>query len=119
MDNKSGLRNRYVIELNGTQIGKMLFDAVVPIVIEFCSASSGAGHIMSPCFDNLAKNYAQRACFYRVNIDINPEPADKFDVTTVPCFGFFVKGKMVKRLFGVTPKSELEDAVTQTLAKAV
>ena len=78
------------------------------VLIEFYSTASGASHIMSPLFEELASKYGARIGFYRVNLELIPEVSASFSIRRVPSYLFVKDGTIVDRVEGVTPKSELE-----------
>ena len=84
-------------------------------VIEFCSPSSGASHIMSPMFEELAEAYYEKANFFRVNMDSEPDSGAKFGVSAIPCFVFLVDGKIFNRIHGVISRNEFESAIDELI----
>ena len=47
--------------------------------------------------------------FAAVNIDENPELADEFDISSIPCVILFKNGAEADRSIGLVPKEALED----------
>ena len=107
--------DQYVVDLVESNIGTAVFYSLLPVVIEFCTPGSGSSHIMSPCFVDLSQKYADNARFFRINIETYPEAAGRFEVTSVPCFVFVSEGEVMTRLYGVTPRCDIENKLVEIL----
>ena len=56
--------------------------------------------IMTPIFKKLAKEYGQKIQFAKLNTDLNPQIAFKFEIMSIPTFLVLHKGKLVRKVIG-------------------
>ena len=79
----------------------------LPVIIDFYADWCGPCKMMSPVVEELAKEYEGKAKIAKVNIDQEPEIAEKYDVMSIPNFVFIKNGKLVDRQIGATAKAKL------------
>jgi thioredoxin 1 len=60
----------------------------------------------------MAKEYSGKVVFGKLNVDENPETAQKFGVMAIPTLLIMKEGKEVDRVIGVVPKNQLEAKVS-------
>lgn len=88
-----------------------------PAVIDFYATWCGPCKKMSPIVDELAKNYAGKIDFYKVDIDKEQELAQAFGIQSIPTFLFIpVKGNPTAQM-GVMEKADFESIIKSTLQK--
>ncbi len=68
---------------------------------------------MAPTIVELAAEYAGKALIGKLDVDANPETAEKFQVFSIPTMILFKDGKEVDRLVGLCPKSKITDALSK------
>ncbi|MDG6929306.1 MAG: thioredoxin [Nitrososphaerota archaeon] len=64
--------------------------------------------ILSPVVDELAKEYAGRIAFGKLNVDENPRTAQAYQVMSIPTLLVFREGVYRSRVVGVKPKQALK-----------
>jgi thioredoxin 1 len=88
------------------------FDQTVknyPLVVIDCWAAWCAPcRAIAPVVEELAKEYTGKVVFGKLNVDENPETAQKFGVMAIPTLLVMKNGTEVGRIVGVLPKSQLE-----------
>jgi len=62
----------------------------------------------APTIEELAKKYAGKIVFGKLNIDENKSTPVKFAVMGIPTLLFFKNGKLVDRIIGAVPKDHIE-----------
>jgi thioredoxin 1 len=67
--------------------------------------------MLSPVLTALAKQYYERAWFYKINTDLLPQIASMFGAKGIPFVAFIKEKKNVHSLVGVQPKTEYEQAI--------
>jgi thioredoxin 1 len=82
-------------------------------IVDCWAAWCAPCRILSPVIDQLAKEYAGRIVFGKLNVDENPSTASKFSIMSIPTLLVFHKGILVDKLVGAYPyqmlKSKIED----------
>ncbi len=63
--------------------------------------------MIAPIIDELAREYAGKVVFAKLNTDENPRIAGKFYITAIPTLLFFKKGKLVDQMIGAHPKQNI------------
>jgi thioredoxin 1 len=72
---------------------------------------------LAPVIDQLAAEYRGRAVVAKLDVDEHPDVARHLGVSAIPALLLFQDGQLVRRLIGVQPKSTLETALDELLAK--
>lgn len=82
-----------------------------PVVIDFYATWCRPCKMMSPIVEQLAKEYAGKVDFYKVDIDQEPELASVFGIQSIPTFLFIpMKGKPTAQM-GMMEKEEMEKVI--------
>lgn len=83
-----------------------------PLVIVDCWAAWCAPcRAIAPVVDQLAKDYSGKVVFGKLNVDENPETAQRFSVMAIPTLLVMKNAKEVDRIVGIFPKNELEEKI--------
>ena len=91
---------------------------VRPLLVFFCSQRSGPARRMESLLAHLARKERSRLRVMRVDIDEQPELAQRFKVSVVPTL-VLVKGKrVVDRLDGRTSAPRIDSMLEPHLAAA-
>ncbi len=91
------------------------FDQTVknyPLIVVDCWAAWCAPcRAIAPIVEELAKEYSGKVVFGKLNVDENPETAQRFGVMAIPTLLVMKEGKEVDRVVGMLPKNQLEAKV--------
>ena len=79
-----------------------------PVVLDCWAPWCGPCRMVAPVIDQLAKEYAGRVKFAKLNTDENQRTAGQFSIQSIPTLLFFKGGKLVNRQVGALPKGEIE-----------
>jgi len=87
-----------------------------PLVVVDCWAPwCGPCQMVGPVIDQLAKEYAGKIVFAKLNTDENRDTAMKFGIMSIPTILVFKNNELVDRLVGAMPKPLLEMKVKKHL----
>lgn len=90
-----------------------VFEGKLPAVIDFYTTWCGPCKMMAPIVEEMAKAYAGKVDFYKVDIDKEQELAQTFGIQSIPTFLFIpVKGKPTMQM-GAMPKETFEKMVKE------
>jgi thioredoxin 1 len=71
--------------------------------------------MVAPIVAELAKDYAEKIVFCKLNVDENRSIATKYGIQSIPTLLVIQNGELVDQIIGAMPKRELEDQITKYL----
>ena len=84
-----------------------------PLVVVDCWAAWCAPcRAIAPIVDQLARDYTGKVVFGKLNVDENPETAQRFGIMAIPTLLVMKDSKEVDRVVGMLPKSQLEEKIS-------
>ncbi len=86
------------------------------VLVEFYSPLCGYCKRMAPVIEEVASTYAGRVKFALLNIDQNRLTPSQYGVNGTPTFFFYRRGRLIDRVVGAIPKSELTRHLDSLLA---
>jgi len=81
-----------VLEPNRDQAFVLFRNSGLPVLVDFYSPTCGPCHMMHPVVERLAKRRAGEIAAVRINVERDPELAQRFGVQAVPTFVIIAKG---------------------------
>ncbi len=97
--------HREVLEVSDTSFESEVLQNKLPVLVDFWAPWCSPCHQISPLVEKLAKEYAGRIGFCKLNVDDNPLAAGKFQVQSIPLLLFFKDGKVIEQSLGVVQES--------------
>ena len=85
-----------------------VLQAAQPVLVDFYADWCGPCRMLRPTLEELSEERAD-VKFAAINIDENPDLADEFDISSIPCVILFKNGAEADRSIGLVPKEALED----------
>ncbi|MCD6445865.1 thioredoxin [Candidatus Bathyarchaeota archaeon] len=87
-----------------------------PLVVIDCWAPwCGPCRYVAPVIEELARDYAGKIVFGKLNVDENPVTATAYGIMSIPTLLVFKDGKLVDRIIGAMPRQLLEPRITRHL----
>ena len=110
-----------VVELPGKPI--VVTDATLekaanqyPILILDCWAEwCGPCRMIGPIIEELAGEMKGKVVFGKLNVDENPQTANKYKISAIPTLMVFKNGKLIDKLVGAYPKTTLTGKIQKYL----
>jgi len=78
------------------------------MVVDFWAEWCAPCRFVSPVVEELARDYAGKASFGKLNVDENPVVSNQFMIRSIPTILFFKKGRLVDSQIGAVPRGVLE-----------
>ena len=86
----------------------------LPTLVDFWAPWCGPCQVMGPIIEELAKDMGAKAKIGKMNVDENPETAQKLGIMSIPTLMIFKGGQMVKQFVGVQDIDTLKEELVRT-----
>jgi thioredoxin 1 len=106
----------FPIEINNENFNEII-KKYNNLIIDFWAEWCGPCRIMAPIIEELAKEYAGKIVFGKINVDENQEIAAKFLIMSIPTLIFFKNGREVNRIIGLVPKENINKEIGKIYGK--
>jgi len=87
------------------------------VLVDLWAPWCGPCRIVGPILEELAREYAGRLKVVKVNVDENPALAQRFQAYSIPTLVVLKNGRVVDRIVGALPKSQLTIRLTPNLLR--
>lgn len=67
--------------------------------------------MMAPVLDELSKDFKGKVKFAKVNVEDNPELAQKFNIMSIPNFVLFKEGKQTEQFMGSMSSEDFKEKI--------
>jgi len=131
MDELEEIRKRKLKEIERKYLGKReVFDRPIEVtdktfdqtikahpvvVVDFWGQWCPPCHMVAPIIEELARDYAGKVAFGKLNVDENRATAVRYGITAVPTLLFFKNGKLVDQVLGAVPRQHLGEKIKKIL----
>jgi len=78
-----------------------------PVIVDYWAEWCGPCRMVAPVLEEIAKEYGDKIEVVKLNIDDNPDVAQRYGIMAIPTMNVFSGGQVVKQIVGAKPKSAL------------
>jgi thioredoxin 1 len=87
-----------------------------PLMVVDCWAPwCGPCRMVAPVIEEMARDYAGKILFGKLNVDENQKVAMQYQIMSIPTLLVFKNGKLIDRIVGAMPRQVLEPKITKHL----
>ncbi len=127
MDELEAIRARKMAEMmrmartpeKPVEISDSTFDQTISsgglVAVDCWADWCGPCRMLAQVIEQLAKEYAGRVTFAKLNVDDNPATAARFRVTSIPTLLVFKASRLVDTIIGAVPKAQIESTLRRHL----
>ena len=108
-----------IADINEADFEAEVLKSPAPVVVDLWAEWCGPCRILGPLLEEIAKEFARRGNFGKVNVDQHQALAGRFNVMSIPTLLYFKDGQPVGQTVGALPKNDIlakiEDFLKVTL----
>lgn len=96
------------IKLTDQNFEQEVLRADLPVLVDFWASWCGPCRMLAPVIAEIAEEYAGKVKVGKVNVDEQPNLANRYGIASIPTVMLFKNGEVVNTSLGYRPKNDLE-----------
>lgn len=104
------------LELTDTNFETEVLKSNEPVLVDFWAEWCGPCKMIAPIVEDLAEEYAGKVKIGKLDVDNNVQTAAAHNVMSIPTLLLFKDGKVVDKIIGAVPKSDIKKRLDAVLA---
>ena len=105
-----------MIKLTDQNFEEEVFQANLPVLVDFWAPWCGPCLMASPVIEELAREYEGKIKIGKLSVDENPQVAQKYGIMSIPTVIIFKKEKEVGRKIGFPGKEGYKKLIEEILS---
>ena len=94
-------------QINSADWQAKVLDSEQPVLVDFFATWCGPCKMMAPVIEEIAGEKAGSAAVYKIDVDDNPDIAQRYGVMSIPTFIVFKDGQPAAKTLGAQPKEQV------------
>ena len=103
------------ISINNANFKQEVLESDLPVLVDFWAAWCSPCHMVAPVVKSIAKKYKGKLKVCKVNVDKAQKTSSEYGIMSIPTLAIFKSGKVVDKIIGVIPESELASKVDSNI----
>ena len=97
----------YVAEISDESFAQEVLKSELPVLVDFWAPWCGPCRSLAPIFEQVAKDFAGKVKFSKINVDENEKISNQYSIRSIPALLLFKKGELLATNLGAVSKSKL------------
>ena len=107
-----------IVNLSTSTFDEQVLGTDKPVLVDFWAEWCGPCLRVAPVLEEIAGEQAEQLTIAKVNVDDNPELAQRYHVMSIPTMLVFSGGEISKKLVGAMGKTQLLQELDEFLVSA-
>jgi thioredoxin 1 len=103
------------LEITDANFEETVINSGKPALVDFWAVWCGPCRMVGPIVEEIADEYGDKAVIGKVDVDNNPEIAQKYGIRNIPTILFIKDGEVVDKQVGASPKAALTEKLDAML----
>lgn len=103
------------LELTDSNFEENVLNSDKPALVDFWAVWCGPCRMVGPVVEEIANDYEGKAIVGKVDVDNNPEIAQKYGIRNIPTILFIKNGEVVDKQVGAVQKGALAEKLDAIL----
>lgn len=103
------------IEVDDASFEQKVLKSKTPVLVDFWAPWCRPCLMAAPVLEELAKEYADKITFAKIDVDQNVQTAAKYGIMAIPNLIIFKNGEPISNIVGFKPKAELKKSLDAIL----
>ena len=99
--------------LSAADFDEVVSSATAPVLVDFYADWCGPCKVLAPVVEELAAEYADRVDVRKVDVEAEPQLAERFGIRSIPTLMLFKDGEARETLLGAVAKPQLAAVLDQ------
>ena len=99
--------NEHIKNVNENDFERVVLQSEKPVLVDFWAAWCGPCRTLGPTVEAVADQYAQSVRVVKLNVDENPNIAQRYGIRGIPTLILFQQGEEKERIVGVVDQDEI------------
>jgi thioredoxin 1 len=95
------------LEFTDSNFEEIALKSDKPVMVDFWAEWCGPCRMVGPIVEEVANEFGDKAVIGKLNVDNNPNVAQKYGIRSIPTILFIKNGEVVDRQVGAVPKAAL------------
>ena len=112
------MMSEHIREINDNSFNEEVLQTEQPVLVDFWAPWCAPCRMMNPTVEAVAAQYEGSARVFKLNVDENPESAQRFGIKGIPTLILFRQGREEERVVGATSRDALSRLIGKHVAGA-
>ncbi|MEA4825106.1 thioredoxin [Clostridium sp. JNZ J1-5] len=100
-------------EIGGSNFIQEVINSESAVLVDFWAPWCGPCRMLGPVIEEIAEDMGDKVKFFKINVDENPEIAQKYRIASIPNVMVFKNGEVVENMVGFRPKQDFVSALAK------